>query len=316
MDQKLLSMLDGEMRFYPFALESKFPRILAQIMALWGKPGMTDYFTELMVCDREQRSGFPPEVAAEIMRLHLVYVSYYKQREDSNVWSPPNVTPSLSIVNSIQPKPGRAGKIARSSVSSSARWLHRAVEKGNVKAVSILLKDHADVGAADERGRLPLMMAAFHGHDELIKMLIEHRANVNARDPLGNTALHWATLAGKTSSAELLIASGGQPNACNDLGITPLHHAAANRQLAGVLALIGGGANPNLASNDGSTALHKAASNGHSEIVRALLRNGADAGIKNLEGSSPLTLAAKNGHKSVIQILRSELGPNTKVAVA
>ena len=59
MDEKLPKILGGETKFYPYALENKYPRILAKIISLWITPGMGDYFVDLMVSDRPDRAGFP-----------------------------------------------------------------------------------------------------------------------------------------------------------------------------------------------------------------------------------------------------------------
>lgn len=55
---------------YPTQLAEKFPRILARIVELWGKPGLDDYFQkDLLTTSRPNRQGFPPEIAVELFRL-------------------------------------------------------------------------------------------------------------------------------------------------------------------------------------------------------------------------------------------------------
>jgi hypothetical protein len=311
MDQKLLRILGGETKFYPHGLESKYPRILEKIMMLWDKPGMSDYFMQLMVTDREDRAGFPPDVAAEIMRLSLVHASSSKPNKSPDVWDLPaesfaNFRPPVSIENTNEWKPlpeTKARSIERLGIPSSAKGFHRAAETGICPAVALFLEAHVNTEIHDERGWTPLMLAAFYGHNEVINVLIKYQANIVARDLLGNTALHWAIDAGQTASAKLLIENRAEVDACNNSGLTPLFRAVMRRHLGDVLLLIDSGAKLNLTSRDGSTALHKAAAEGYTEIVRTLLHHGADISIKNHDGNLALTLAIKNDHKDAIRLL-------------
>ena len=318
MDERLVRILGGETRLYPFALESKFPRILDKIMTLWGKPEIDDYFMSLMVNDREDRAGFPPDVAAEIMRLTLVHASSHKSSKKTDVWDLStdkfaSFKPPVSIERTIEWRPLPAATVAaldRLGIPASARGFHRATEAGNRPAVALFLEAQVNTEIHNERGWTPLMIAAFKGHNEVISVLIKHHANVHAIDILGNTALHWATEAGQTSSAKLLIENRANIDACNHSGITPLIRAATLRRLGDVLLFIDCGANLNLTARDGSTALHKAAAEGYIEIVRTLVRHGADLRIKNIDGSLPLTLALKKNYQEVVKLLTSKFREN------
>ena len=57
-------------RVRPAALCSRYPRIVNRLALCWTDPALTDHlFDELMVDRRGKRRGFPPEVAAELLRL-------------------------------------------------------------------------------------------------------------------------------------------------------------------------------------------------------------------------------------------------------
>lgn len=313
MDERLLRILGGEEKLYPHGLESKYPRILAEILKLWDKPGMNDYFMELMVPERADRAGFPPDIAAEIMRLSLVHASQRAPDKKQDVWEVSadkfaSFKPPVAIENGNAWKPLPATTtqtIENIGIPCTARGFHRAVETGNRRVVALFLGARVNTEISDERGWTPLMLAAFNGHDEVISLLFKHQANVHAEDVLNNTALHWAADAGQTSSAKLLIENRANVDACNNSGVTPLSQAVAHRHLGVLLLLIDSGANLNSAARDGSTALHKAAAAGYTEIVRTLLHHGADTSIKNLDGDTPLTLAAKNDQQIVIKLLMS-----------
>lgn len=314
MDERLLRILGGEEKFYPYELEEKYPRILAKIMMLWDKPGMNSYFMELMVPDRQDRAGFPPNIAAEIVRLSLVHASSHAPDRKSDIWEAPTdkfaiFKPPVPIENTNAWKPlpaSTAQAIEKLGMPCTARGFHRAAETGNRQVAALFLEARVNTEISNERGWTPLMLAAFNGHDEVISLLIRHQANVHASDLLGNTALHWAADAGHASSAKLLIENRAEVDASNNYGFTPLSQAAIRRHLGVVLQLIDSGANLNLASRDGSTALHKAAAAGYTEIVRTLLHHGANSSMNNCDGDTPLTLAAKNNQQAVIKILMSD----------
>ena len=73
---KLLESL-GEQNagVYPQHIEQSFPRILAKIAELWGKPALDAFLDSLMVSDRPGRQGFSPEIAMEIFRLSTLHGS-------------------------------------------------------------------------------------------------------------------------------------------------------------------------------------------------------------------------------------------------
>lgn len=70
---KLLGCLGSDAHVYPARLERDFPRILARIVELWGRAELDAYLQGLMVSDRTDRQGFPPEVAMELFRLATVH---------------------------------------------------------------------------------------------------------------------------------------------------------------------------------------------------------------------------------------------------
>lgn len=73
--RELLDYLGEHQSAYPKAIEAKYPRILARIVELWGKPELDAYFDSLMVSDRAGRQGFPGDVAMEVFSLSTLYGS-------------------------------------------------------------------------------------------------------------------------------------------------------------------------------------------------------------------------------------------------
>ncbi len=59
-------------------LESRFPRVANAILLLWGNPEMDTYFAKLVVDDRGDREGFPPEVMSDLMFLATLHQTAYR----------------------------------------------------------------------------------------------------------------------------------------------------------------------------------------------------------------------------------------------
>ena len=65
------------MRLKPLQLCNAYPRVVNRIAGAWNDPALTDgVFNELLLDQRGSRKGFPPGIAAEILRLH----AYHEQR--------------------------------------------------------------------------------------------------------------------------------------------------------------------------------------------------------------------------------------------
>jgi len=311
MNERLLRILGGEKKYYPQTLESKFPRIFEKVMLLWDMPEMSDYFAELMVPARQNRTGFPPEVAAEIMRLSLVHFSTHAPDKQQDVWEVStdkfaSFKPTVHIddVGAWKPLPVASVRaIEGIGVPCNARGFLQAAATGDRRAVSLFLEAGVNPELANERGWTPIMLAVFNGHEEVIKLLIKYKANVHARDLHENTPLHWCADAGQMECAILLIENSAEIDARNKSSLTPLLMAVSGRHLGVVLLLLDSGANYDAVTGDGSTALHKAASMGYTEIVRALLFQKADASIKNDAGDTAYTLAEKKNQQAVMKIL-------------
>lgn len=66
---ELLAKMGDKADVFPMQLEQRFPRIFARITELWGRPALDSYLDDLLLCDRDGRQGFPPDIAMELFRL-------------------------------------------------------------------------------------------------------------------------------------------------------------------------------------------------------------------------------------------------------
>lgn len=310
MNQRLLRILGGKTEHYPFALESKFPRILEQIMSLWDDDEIDSYFVELMVSNRIGRTGFPPDIAAEIMHLSLVHAAREQPDKPKDIWEANSESFSNFTAHPAtdwtSPIPAIQTELQKYKLPSTPEGYFEAAETGNRAAVALFIEAQSNTEIRDNRGWTPLMTAAFYGRDEIIVLLIQHHADVNAVDLNGNSALHWAAFGGHTACATQLIQNHAEIDAHNNFGWTPLIQAAARNHAGVVALLINSGVNLDSAANDGYTALHKAAASGYEEIVKLLLVQGIDKTLKTGKGDTACELAVKNHQDKIVSLFASE----------
>ena len=109
----------------------------------------------------------------------------------------------------------------------------------------------------------PVADAAMRGDVEAVRTLIKQGADVNAAQGDGMTALHWAAETGNIELAQVLVTAGANTSAVTRRGShTPLHVAARAGRGAVVKALLDAGADANAKTSSGATALHQAAGAG------------------------------------------------------
>ena len=309
MNQRLIRILGGSTEHYPYALESKYPRILEQIMSLWDSDEIDHCFMDLMVTNRGDRVGFPPEVAAEIMYLSLVHAAQESPDKNKDIWDASsdlfvNFTPHATLENSWPAPPADIqNELKKLGFYVTPEGFFDAIEENNRAAVALFIQVPISTEIRDNRGWTPLMLAAFLGNIEITELLIKSSADINALDLGGNSALHWAVFGCHTACTRILIEHHARTDTRNNFGWTPLMQATARNNLEGVALLIASGVNLDTAANDGMTALHKAAASGYLELVELLLEQGADRKLKTYAGLTPMELAVNNKHERVIQVL-------------
>jgi uncharacterized protein len=157
-----------------------------------------------------------------------------------------------------------------------------AAERGDKAAVRELLKDGADVNAAQGDGMSALHWAAERGDAELAEILLYAGANVSAQTRIGQyTPLHVAGKNGSAAVAKALLKAGAQVDAkTTNSGVTPLHMAASSGSAETITALLDARADINAVENEaGQTPLMFAAGLNRVEAITTLLARGADAGV-------------------------------------
>ena len=151
----------------------------------------------------------------------------------------------------------------------------------------------------------PIADAAMAGDIEAVRSLVKQGADVNAAQGDGLTALHWAARNGDEGMTELLIYAGAHLEAATRNGsYTPLHIASQAGRSSTVEVLLEAGASAEAETSTGVTALHFAAAAGAEEAVRLLLAQGADANVQeSASGQTPLVFAASGNRVAAVEAL-------------
>ncbi|MBI3414462.1 MAG: ankyrin repeat domain-containing protein [Verrucomicrobia bacterium] len=191
-----------------------------------------------------------------------------------------------------------------SGTRSLAASLADAAEKSDRATLRTLLKQHADVNAAQADGMTALHWAAHRDDLETAKLLLKSGANVIATNRYGVTPLSLACGNGNTELVELLLAAGADANTTLRGGETVLMTAARTGKAGPVRALLARGAKVDAKERRGQTALMWAAAEGHTAVVELLLKAGADFRIALPDSTfTALFFAVREGRTDVVRAL-------------
>ena len=161
----------------------------------------------------------------------------------------------------------------------------------------------------------PLADTAMRGDAAAVRTLLKQGADVNAAQGDGMTALHWAARHGDADTVQMLLHAGGNIRATTRLGgYTPLLLASQAGHAPVITTLLAAGADPKSATSNGATALMLASAAGRGEAVKTLLAAGADVHAKEpARHETALMFAVANNRLEVVKLLLAA-GANLKAA--
>ena len=173
-----------------------------------------------------------------------------------------------------------------------------------VSIFALLVALSVGISAAES----PIADAASRGDREAVKALLKEAADVNAAQGDGMTALHWAAMNGDLELAEMLIVAGANTRATTRLGsYTPLYLASQHGHGSVISALVKAGSDVKSGTPNGTTPLMVAAAAGKVDAVQALIDAGADVNSKDgVRAQTPIMYAAAANRAAVIELLASK----------
>ena len=176
--------------------------------------------------------------------------------------------------------------------------LRRNLMRGGLAALALSALLHAAPST-------PVADAAMQGNREAVKALLKQAADVNAAQGDGMTALHWAAMKNDAELTQTLLYAGANVRATTRIGAyTPLLLAAKNGSAAVIAPLLKAGAEVNAATANGTTPLMFAAASGNLDAVTALVDGGADVNAKeSVRNLTPAMFAAASDRAAVLQLL-------------
>jgi ankyrin repeat protein len=188
-----------------------------------------------------------------------------------------------------------------------------ASAQGDPARVRRLLTRGASVRATDQRGRTPLVEAAYGNRVRVARVLVSAGADPNEKDTTVQSAYLISTseVGDDPRLLRLLLGNGADVSSRDSFNGTGLIRAA-ERGFPGIIErLLDTDIEIDHVNRLGWTALHEAIILGdggrsHTEVVRLLVEAGADVNLPSArDGVRPLTHAQQRGYEEIAQILRN-----------
>ena len=164
--------------------------------------------------------------------------------------------------------------ILASACSTPGEKMRSAIDRGDGKGVSSMLKSGYDAKRAD----YDLTRAASNGNAEIVKLLLDAGASVNASNEQGKTPLMFASETGAVEVVKLLLEHNADVNrqadalVCEETFTGDVKLQQHSGTINGTFVRL------SEQKGVGNNALSFAVLRGRADVVRCLIQNGADVG--------------------------------------
>lgn len=153
--------------------------------------------------------------------LFIFCSSLYAQKDIYDVCRNGTVEEILKLYN-------ESPDIINTTNNSGYSPLILACYHGNDNIVSFLIDKVKDINGSSDYGT-PLMAAVVKGNLKITKILLDKKADPNIADPNGTTALHYAVLFKLTDIAKLLVKAGAKHSLKDNNGKSAYDYALINK---------------------------------------------------------------------------------------
>jgi len=200
----------------------------------------------------------------------------------------------------VPPSPGEV---------AAYQGLHAAAQRGDVAAITRLLRSGAAIDAIDGNGRTPLHVATFARQREAVQALLKAGANHGALEHGRYDAVTIASVADDEATLRILLANGASAKLVTSRYDGTALIAAAHLGHAGVVKqLIAAGAPLDHVNNLHWTAVIESIVLGdggprHQATLKALIDAGANLQLGDRSGRTPLALARSRGYAAMVALL-------------
>ena len=190
--------------------------------------------------------------------------------------------------------------------------LHRCASSLNCAEIMVfLIEKGAELDAADNKGRTPLMIAITAGSLAGVKLLLSKGAKACEADLQGFNALHHAVTCNRKLITQHLLelpCASNLVTSVDNYSFSPIHHSLKDGQstlVTMMISVIRKQLN-NIKDSNGNNYLHLAAGSGNAKALSVLLDIPECQKLLNETnnyGGTPLHLAAGRGHIRSTEIL-------------
>ena len=134
--------------------------------------------------------------------------------------------------------------------------------------------------------------------------LVKNKADVNAAESDGTTPLHYAVYHDDVPLVESLLKAGAKPSVANKYGSTPLLEAAVRGNPVVIEKLLKAGADTNQGNADGQTALLIVSRTSNVTAAKLLISHGANVNVtEHWHEQTPLMWAAAEKQPAMVKLL-------------
>lgn len=231
-------------------------------------------------------------------------------QNDANKIKPSPTVPTQNYCFRII-EPGKGGCPVGEDIPYRTPLLE-AIRRRDIPKIKNLISEGANVNEPDEKGLLPLILAA-RGDLEIIDILLEANANVNIEGLYGATPLGNSTLC--SQAVKKFLEAGADVNHKNINRQTALMNAAQNRNIESIKLLLDANADIHAKDLDDMTPLLHAVKSGSLEATKLLYEKGGKDDLRNeATAAIALSIAADNAQPEMMKFLlqTADINPNVK----